>query len=99
MNSLLQVWDAVIASAAVIIIVLITLGLMIPVIQPAKAFRRIGATLGCMVVLVMLPPIILHSWFSLSMWQQLGIVVVLGFVVLVMLSRRHVPSRKCSPSN
>lgn len=99
MNSLLQMWDAVLASVAVIIIVVIALGLIIRVIEPPSAFRRIVATLGCMVILIMIPPIILHLWFSLSPWQQIGIVALLGFAIVVTLSRRHASSRKRSPSH
>lgn len=80
MSSILQLWDVVVVSVAVIAITAILLGLMIRVIEPPNALRRIGAALGCMVILIVVLPIIMHLWGRLSLWQRLG-VVGLGLAV------------------
>lgn len=88
MMSIVVLWDTIVVSLAVIAMVVIALGMMIRVIDPPSAFRRIGAALGCMIVLVMVPSIIVHLWGALSLWQQLGIVALIGLAVAVFWSRR-----------
>ena len=94
MMSIVLLWDMMVMSLSVIAIVVIALGLMIRVIDPLSAFRRVGVTLGCMVILVMVPSIIVHLWEALSLWQQLGIVALAGLAVAVAWERRQGHSRK-----
>ena len=93
MSTIFALWNTIVISAAVIAIVIIAIGLMIRVIEPLSALRRIGGTLGCIVILAMLPPLIVHLWHWLSLWQQIGI-AVLGFTAALVWNRRTKPSRK-----
>ena len=92
MNMIFELWNAMLISAAVTSIIVIALGLLIRVIEPLKALRRIGATIGCMVILVMLPPIIVHLWHSLSLWQQIGVAFLI-FMAAFVWNRRTKATR------
>lgn len=81
---------------AVIAIVVIAFGLMIRVIKPPDALRRIGAALGGMVISIVVPPIIIHLWGALSLWQRLGITALVGFGLAVAWNRYPNRSRKGS---
>ncbi len=96
MTIIVLLWDMMVVSLAVIAMVIIVLGLMIRVIDPLSAFRRIGTTLGCMIVLVMVPSIIVHLWGALSVWEQLGIIALVGLLAAVAWARCQGYSRKRS---
>lgn len=96
MKSIFELWDAVVVSGAVIAIAGIALGLMTRVIEPPNALRRIGATLGCMVILTMVPPIFLHLLGTLSLWQRFVIVALVGLGSAVAWERYHDRPRKGS---
>lgn len=86
MTDILSWWNAIL-EAAVIAIVVIAIGLMIGVIDARRAVGRIGAVLGAVVLLLVLPSILLGLWRSLSLWQQLGIITLLGLVVAVIFRK------------
>lgn len=87
MTDILSWWNAILEAAAVIAIVVIAIGLMIGVIDARRAVGRIGAVLGAIVLLLVLPSILLGLWRSLSLWQQLGIIALLGLVVVVIFRK------------
>ena len=87
MTDILSWWNAILEAAAVIAIVVIAIGLMIGVIDARRAVGRIGAVLGTIVLLLVLPSILLGLWRSLSLWQQLGIITLLGLVVVAIFHR------------
>lgn len=76
MRTILRLWDIVVASAAVVAFIVIAFGLMIGAVEPCSVWKRIGATLGCAVILIVFPPIVAHLWHLLSLWQQLGMVTL-----------------------
>lgn len=88
MRSIFTLWDGMVTSSAVVAIVVISFGLMIRAIDPSSALRRIGVTLGCMAILIMVPPIIAHLWGALTLWQQLGIFLLFGVMGAIALHDR-----------
>lgn len=94
MRSIIALRDELVASAAVVAIVVIALGLMIRVIDPSIALRRIGAALGYVIILIMVPPIIVHLWGALTLWQQLGVIAALGVTVTIVLHGRGSSSNR-----
>lgn len=88
MTGILSLWDAIVEAGAVIAIVVIAIGLMVRVIDGYRAFARLGAVCGALVLLLILPPILLSLWHSLSVWQQLGIILLSWILGLIVLRRR-----------
>ena len=77
MSTFFGFWDATVESAAVIIIVVIAIGLMVGLLEPALALTRIAMVLGGVILLLILPAIISGIWHTLSLGQQLGIIFLL----------------------
>lgn len=94
MNSILSAWNVIVESAALIAIIAIALGLMIGMLDLDRLCRRIGAVLGAVVLLLVLPPILVGIWRSLSVWQELGIVALLVLVGAIALRRCTSHSKK-----
>lgn len=88
MNSILSLWNAITVSTALIILVGSAIGIMIGVIEPARAARRVITVLACIVLLLMLPPILVGLWRSLSFGQQLAIVMFVGLIAYLALRGR-----------
>lgn len=76
MNDLLHLWDEMATSLAVIVIVVTAMGLMLRLVELTEAFKRVGLVLGCLILLVILPPILVGIWHSLSIGQQLGTIIL-----------------------
>jgi Ca2+/Na+ antiporter len=92
-SRLLSAWDAVLGSAALLAIIILTLSLMVGAVPPRDAPRHLGVILGIVILLVMLPAIVLSSWNSLDPFQQAGI-VFLGIVVAYLLTKRGGGSKR-----
>jgi len=88
MMGILSLWNALVEAGAVIAIVVIAIGLMVRVIDGYRALARLGAVFGTLVLLLILPPILVSLWHSLSVWQQLGIISLSGILGLIVLHRR-----------
>lgn len=93
---ILELWNAIVEAGAVIAIVMIAIGFMIGMVDAHRALGRLGAVVGCLVSLLILPPILLSRWHSLSFWQQLGIVALVGLVGSIALRARPHHGRKRS---
>jgi Ca2+/Na+ antiporter len=66
-------WVAIAGSLAIIALILTAFGLMLGIVKPADALRRVGAILGVVMLLMVLPAILVSIWSSMSLWQQIGI--------------------------
>ena len=53
------------------------IGLMLGIAKPADAMKRIGAILGIVIVLMLIPGVPLGAWSGMSLWQQVALVVIL----------------------
>lgn len=88
MTSVLSLWNVIVEAGAVIAIVVIAIGIMVGAIDIHRAVGRLGAVAGTLVLLLMLPPILVSIWHSLSVWQQVGILSLLGALGAVAMRGR-----------
>lgn len=85
---MLRLWDAFIACSAMLGIVITALGIMLQIIEVPQGMRRIGALVGCAILLVILPPVIVSIWLRLALKEQIGVCAICGMVVALMLRQR-----------
>jgi hypothetical protein len=74
--SFMQGWVALAGSLAMIAIILTAFGLMLGIVKPADALRRVGGILGIIMLLMVLPAVLVNIWSGMSLWQQLGLAVI-----------------------
>ncbi|MGD0904692.1 MAG: hypothetical protein ABR924_17285 [Terracidiphilus sp.] len=75
-SNFMQVWVALAGSVATIALILTAFGLMLGIVKPADALRRVGAILGVVMLLMVLPAILVSIWSGMSLWQRLGLAAV-----------------------
>jgi hypothetical protein len=98
-SNLMQGWLTLVGLLAITALVLTAFGIMIGVVKPADAFRRISVIMGTVIALLILPQIVIGEWMALTIGHKIGIVVLVigAFLVLGLLrsrtgkgaSRRH----------
>ena len=71
-SNFMQGWVALAGSIAMIALILTALGLMLGIVKPADAVRRVGAILGVVMLLMVLPAVLVNIWSGMSLWQRLG---------------------------
>jgi len=86
---MLNLWDTLIACAAMLGIIATALGTMLQIIEVPNAMRHIGLILGCALLLTILPPIIVRIWLEISIWQKLGILVLIGIAAAILANRKQ----------
>ncbi len=86
--SFMQGWVALAGSLAMIAIILTAFGLMLGIVKPADALRRVAAILGIIMLLMVLPAVIVNVWSSMSLWQRLGLAAILMVIWLLKQPRR-----------
>jgi asparagine N-glycosylation enzyme membrane subunit Stt3 len=72
----MQGWLTLVGSFAIIALVLTAFGLMLGILKLADAFKRIGVIVGTVIALLILPQIVIGEWMALTIWHQIGIVVL-----------------------
>ena len=85
MNSLLELWDMIVESVAVIIIIVTAIGTMVGLVELSLALKRIMLALSYLVLLLVLPPVIVNAWRTLSLWQHIGLIVLFWLAVVLVL--------------
>ena len=91
-SNFMQGWVALAGSLAIIALILTAFGLMLGIVKPADALRRVGAILGVVMLLMVLPAVLVYIWSGMSVWQRLALAaIVLG---LCLLKRPRRESRK-----
>lgn len=86
--------DRIAGMAAVIAIILTAVGLMLGILKPAAALRRIGIIAGIVVFFTVVPGVLAQAWNNLSVWQQLGIAVLGTVIWLCLFPQSHAKSRR-----
>ena len=74
--SFMQGWTMSVGSLAMIALILTAFGLMLGIVKPADALRRIAAILGVIMLLLVLPAVLVTIWSSMLLWQQLALVAI-----------------------
>jgi hypothetical protein len=79
-SNFMQGWVALAGLITMIALILTAFGLMLGIVKPADALRRVGAILGVVMLLMVLPAVLVNLWSGMSVWQRLGL-AVLGIAV------------------
>ena len=58
----MQWWVALAGLLAMIALILTAFGLMLGIVKPADALRRVGAILGVIMLLMVLPAVLVNLW-------------------------------------
>lgn len=69
-------WESLLGLLATIAIILTVFGLMLGIMKPANAMKHLGATIGILIALMVIPGILASAWSGLSLWQEIGLVAV-----------------------
>jgi hypothetical protein len=75
-SNFMQGWAALLGSLAIIAIVLTAFGLMLGIVKPADALRRVGAILGVVMLLMVIPVVLVSAWSGMSLWQQIALTAI-----------------------
>jgi len=88
----MQEWVALTGSVAMIALILTAFGLMLGIVKPSDALRRVAAILGVVMLLLVLPVVLVSIWSGMSLWQRLALAAIVLGVCLLKRPRRE--SRK-----
>ena len=79
-SNVMQGWVALAGSLTMIALILTAFGIMLGIVKPADTLRHIGAILGIVMLLMVLPAILVNIWLGMSLWQRLGLAAIgIGF--------------------
>ena len=85
-------WVSLTQSLAIIALILTAFGFMLGIVKPADALRRVGAILGVVMLLMVLPAVLVDLWSGMSLWQRLTLAAIVLGICLLKRPRRE--SRK-----
>ena len=85
MAAVMAGWLTILQLLAIVGIVSVALGLMLGTVKPGDALKHIGAILGIVILLMLLPGILVNTWSRLLLWQKIGLAAI---VVLFLLLRQ-----------
>lgn len=72
-----------VGALAVFAIIVTAFGLMLGILKPVEAFKRIGVIVGTVIALPILLQIVIGEWMALTIWHRIGIVaLVIGAFLL-----------------
>jgi hypothetical protein len=89
----MQAWVALAGSLTMIALILTAFGLMLGIVKPADALRRVGAILGVVMLLMVLPAVLVNLWSGMSLWQQLALAAIVLGICLLKRPRRQARSK------
>lgn len=69
-------WMNLVGSFATIALILTALGIMLCIVKPTDAFRRVAAILGIVILLVFILGILVSTWSCMPLWEKIGLVAV-----------------------
>ncbi|HUV96069.1 MAG TPA: hypothetical protein VMV98_01245 [Acidobacteriaceae bacterium] len=76
-SNFMQEWVALTGSVAMIALILTAFGLMLGIVKPSDALRRVAAILGVVMLLLVLPVVLVSIWSGMSLWQRLGLAAIM----------------------
>jgi hypothetical protein len=85
---------ALTGSAALIALTLTAFGLMLGVVKPANALRRVAAILAGVILLIVFPAVVVGTWSAMLLWQRIGLVALAVLFALLLRLRRKNTRRK-----
>jgi hypothetical protein len=75
-STFMQGWVALAGSLVMIALILTAFGLMLNIVKPADALRRVAGILGVFMLLMVIPAVLVNIWSGMSLWQRLGLAVI-----------------------
>jgi Ca2+/Na+ antiporter len=93
-SNFMQGWVALTGSIAMIALILTALGLMLCIVKPADALRRVAAILGIVMLLMVLPAVLVNVWTAMSLWQRLTLAAIVICVWRWRRPRRKAPNQR-----
>ena len=69
-------WVSLTQSLAIIALILTAFGFMLGIVKPADALKHVGAILGIVVLLMLVPDVLMSLWSAISLWQWIGLAAV-----------------------
>ena len=75
-SNLMHDWAALVASLAIIALILTALGFMLGIVKPADAAKHTGAILGIAIALIMSPVVIANPWLDIPLWHRIVIAIL-----------------------
>jgi predicted tellurium resistance membrane protein TerC len=69
-------WVVFMGSLATIALILTAFGLMLGIVKPADAVKHVGAILGIVIALMLVPGALVSAWSSLSLWQRIALAAI-----------------------
>lgn len=73
-------WVTLAGSVATIALILTAFGLMLGIVKPPDALKRVAAILGIVMLLMVLPAVPVDHRSCMSLWQQIALVAIgIGF--------------------
>lgn len=75
-SNFMHMWMNLVGSFATIALILTAFGLMLEIVKPADALKRLGAILGAVIALIFSPCIIVSTWSCMPLWKKIGLVAI-----------------------
>lgn len=69
-------WLNLVGSLPTIALILTAFELMLGIVKPADALRRIGTILGAVIALIFAPCILVNAWLGMTLLEKIGLVAV-----------------------
>lgn len=82
-------WLAILQLFAIVGIVVVAFGLMVGMMKPSDALKHIGAILGMIIILMLLPGILIGTWSRLLLWQKLDLTAIVAALWFLRRSQRR----------
>jgi asparagine N-glycosylation enzyme membrane subunit Stt3 len=87
-------WMILLGLLAVIALVLMAFGIILGMVKPADAAKHVGAVLGIVIVLMLIPGILASAWSGMSPWQQIALIAIVTGAFSWRMSRRRTRNMK-----
>ena len=75
-SNFMQGWLTLTGSLAMIALILTAFGIMLGIVKPTDALKRIGAILGIVILLLLIPGILVGVWATIPLWQRLALAAI-----------------------
>ena len=69
-------WVTLIGSLATIALILAAVGLMLRIVKPADVLKHVGALLGIVIALIVIPCVLVSAWSQIPVWQRIALAAV-----------------------
>jgi hypothetical protein len=75
-SNFVEAWVSLVGSLAMIALILTAFGIMLGIVKPADALRRMGVIIGIVIVLMFIPGVLVDAWSGLSLWQKITLAAI-----------------------